>query len=157
MCFDNKEKMTDKDWNSLTYMSKEGDNWGDPSKMSRLLVYKAEAMRIEADKPLVLSTAAYSTSGHSPTGYHPKGEALDGRIKGLTLFEMYLLAEKFGFTGIGLYPNPNSPHGPFFHIDVRKPEPFVRQARWIAVPKENGESGWNYLPMTAENMKEYVI
>ncbi len=151
-------RMKFEDWENLKYMKKD-ENWGDPSKMSSLLLYSLDALRDYAGVPLLLACQAYSVSGHSLKGEHPKGNAADIRLAGLSALEMYLLVERFNFTGIGVYPI--STGGAFLHTDVRKLASNEKEARWIAIPNDGSDpenkGSWTYLALNAKNFKKYII
>src|SRR5574343_85090 len=142
--------MKQEDWKKLKYMTIK-DNWGDPSKMSRALVYNLENLRVYCGKPCVLTCPAYSNSGHSTNSQHGLGNAADLKILHSTLLEMYILAERFNFTGIGLYPNNGNP---FIHVDMRPTDPLNVQSRWIAIGDPNN---WTYIPLNEENIRKYVV
>ena len=137
-------------WKALKYMTIK-DNWGDPMKMSKALVYNMENMRAYCGKACVLTCPAYSNSGHTPNSQHALGNAADVRILHATLLEMYILAERFNFTGIGLYPNNGTP---FIHVDMRPTDPLNVQSRWIAIGDPNN---WTYTALNEENIRKYVI
>lgn len=146
--------MSDSDWSKLKYMTKK-DNWGDPAKMSKNLVYNLENLRIFVGKPLTLTCPAYTPgNGHSQNSQHYFGNAADWTVKGLSILNMYILAERFNFTGIGLYPNNGNP---FVHTDVRETDCMNVQCRWIAVPGGSGAGGWTYLEMSEENLRKYCL
>lgn len=147
---DNSIKMTDADWAQLKFMTKK-DNWGDPSKMSKLLVFTLENMRIFAGKPLLLTCPAYANSGHAEAGEHPKGNAADYRFEGMDILGMYLLAERFGFTGIGCYPNNGVP---FMHVDVRTSDESNVFSRWIAI---GNPAAWTYVEFNESNFRKYCL
>ena len=54
---------------------------------------------------------------HVAGSLHGKGRAIDGHFKGINLFQITVLLMKFGFNGIGLYPQWNAKG---FHADIRK-------------------------------------
>jgi hypothetical protein len=60
-------------------------------------------------------------------------------------------AERFNFTGIGLYPNNGTP---FIHVDMRTTDPLNVQNRWIAIGDPNN---WTYIPLNEENIRKYVV
>jgi uncharacterized protein YcbK (DUF882 family) len=147
---DNKQRMTEADWLKMKYMTKK-ENWGDPLKISKKLVYNMEDMRIFINKPIVLTCAAYSNSGHTTNSQHGFGNAADYKIANSTLLEMYITAERFNFTGIGLYPNNGNP---FVHVDVRDQNDLDVQSRWIAIGDPNK---WTYVELNEQNFKKYVL
>ena len=54
---------------------------------------------------------------HSENSKHYTGEAVDGHFYGLSLYESVLIGMIAGFTGIGYYPEANTP---FVHFDIRE-------------------------------------
>jgi hypothetical protein len=147
-------KMDAEGWKHIKYMHHSGENWGDPYKVSRMLVFNIENMRIFLNKGIGLTCPAYSTSGHSPSSMHYQGKAADIRVYGATLLEMYITAERFNFSGIGLYPNNGRP---FMHVDVRDHDATDKQARWIALPTDEPGKHWKYVGLTEENIRKYVV
>ena len=102
-------------WSNIHYFKRE-EKWGDPGKVNPSLVYLVDEFRHFVGKPFILH-CAYSKNGHSTTSQHYKGNALDGHFVGISWFDQYLLAMKFGkFNGIGVYPDWNNPG---LHLDVR--------------------------------------
>lgn len=143
--------MSDDDWNNIHYMHYKNNDWGDYTKIHRELVFNIENMRRIVDKPFILTCPAYAQSGHSPTSTHGLGKALDGKFLNSTLLEMYIWAERFNFSGIGLYPNNGNP---FIHLDTRDYNPLDNQSRWIAIGDPNN---WTYIALNEENIRKYVI
>jgi uncharacterized protein YcbK (DUF882 family) len=95
--------------------------------VSPKLIYGLEQLRALVHKP-VLITSGYRSPAHNREvggvqhSYHTTGEAADIRVEGLTVFELYILAdqvEEFENGGIGIYD------GGFVHVDVRD-----ARARW---------------------------
>jgi len=148
------KKMTNLDWQHIKYMHYKTENWGDPYKVSKQLVFNVESMRKFSERPVILTCAAYSKSGHSDKSQHGKGNAADLRIKRATLLEMYIIAERHNFSGIGLYPNNGRP---FIHVDVRPHNVLDKQARWIAIPTNSTSEYWEYIGLTEENIRKYVL
>jgi uncharacterized protein YcbK (DUF882 family) len=99
-------------------------------EMSEHFMAALEKLRTLADMPMVLS-CAYRCSKHNAEARgvskssHLGGRAADLKIPGLSLQEMYDLAEQvpeFNLGGIGVYDDG------FVHVDVR-----VNRARWARV------------------------
>lgn len=97
----------------------------DPN-LSRLL----QVLRQECKKPVTI-TSGYRCPEHnklvggSATSYHVKGMAADIQVAGVPPKQLAQLAEKVGFSGIGLYDT-------FVHVDTRPRKYFWNQ--------KNGES-----------------
>lgn len=80
--------------------------------------------------------------------YHYQGLAVDIHIEGLSLAEMYLLAEKYNFTGIGVYPKWNNPG---LHVDMRPVAEYGRGSRWGCTESKK------YVDLDVEFLKKYVF
>lgn len=99
----------------------------DAVKVEPELVRKLQQLRDHLGKPLVI-LSGYRCPKHNlavggaKDSYHVKGMAADiaAGPAGLSVTELAQLAEKYGFNGIGLYPDNG-----FVHVDVR---PY--KARW---------------------------
>ena len=103
------------------YFSKDEQNdlgkncWGEPNKIDPLLIYYLDQLRDFAGRPFKIN---YGTQGvHSPNSQHYLGRAVDGYFPDLSIKEQFLLAIRFPFNGIGIYPFWNNPG---LHLDVRK-------------------------------------
>jgi hypothetical protein len=161
------DRMTMSDWKHINYMHYRHENWGSPvTSISKSLVFNLENLRIFANKPCVLTSKAFTQSGHSPKSQHYVGNAADWRLLNSSLVEMYILAERFNFTGIGLYPpihivNENiervSGKLPFVHTDVRELDPLNVQSRWIGIPVQCKDENLSlrYFELNFENFMLY--
>lgn len=126
--------MSDDVWSSLKYFRKKStqDNWGQPDKMSPLLLLKLDRFREFINSPLIV------TSGYraNDPGQHGKGLAVDVIAPGWgkPFFDLYLAAERFGFKGIGIYQGwqykGNAING--LHLDERDTEG-KPGARWMGL------------------------
>lgn len=91
------------------------------------LIEALEALRALVEKPVIITSGYRSPAHNEQVGgaqysYHTTGEAADIKVAGLSVFELYTLAdqvEAFGDGGIGIYD------GGFVHVDVR-----YGRARW---------------------------
>lgn len=127
------------------------DKWGDPSKISRLLLEKLDVLREIVDAPVIV------TSGFRPntTSQHSLGKAADIIVPSwdvTKLYELYKIAELVGFNGIGIYPKwayKGQTLGGI-HVDVRD-----KKARWMGVPKPGG--GQEYIGLTEANLKLWGV
>lgn len=88
-------------------------------KLDPELIEKLEKLRQRIGQPLIINSG-YRTPEHNKAvggaenSLHVEGKAADIRkVKGLTIDEMGILAEKIGFVGIGLYTWG-------IHVDVRE-------------------------------------
>jgi len=117
--------MTEEDWFSIKHFSPL-ENWGDPFCMSRRLLYLLDAWRDFIECPVVVH-CGFEEKGHSEKSQHYLGNAVDLHVVGMSLLYAYLSVERFGFTGIGVYPYWSSPG---LHLDVRPLGELVSGARW---------------------------
>jgi len=117
--------MTSEEWKQIRHFAPT-ENWGDPGKMRFELLMKLDALREFCGNPIIIH-CGYATEGHSQSSQHYLGKAADFHIEGVSLINQYLLAERFNFAGIGLYPDWKNPG---LHCDVRsKQKPYNRWAR----------------------------
>lgn len=108
---------------------------------------------------------AYSNDGsHTRNSFHYENLAIDiifPDYKG-SLFSLYLIAERFGFNGIGLYPKLKfeGKNFPAIHLDERKLGDLEQRPRWIAVPefREDIRKIRNaYYPLNPQNLVKHKI
>lgn len=134
--------MTEQDWAGVKYFKKEEfPNW---EKMDPRAIWILDEVRDYVGRPIIIH-AGYEESGHEPMSLHGivPCTAIDGHIEGISLFEQYLIMERFPWIGIGLYPKGEW-ENPGFHVDLRrffdscaeivkdaKKTPQMRGARWI--------------------------
>lgn len=90
-------------WQDLKYFKKDSkvDKWGDPDKIDSFLLMFLDEFREAIKTPLIV-TSAYRKGD---PGTHGLGRAVDivaPKWEG-SLFDLYLMAERFGFAGIGVY------------------------------------------------------
>ena len=106
------------DWSSIKYFTPpEFGNEEAQKNVNSTLVWLIDDFRKAIMKPIKIHEA-WALTGHLPTGYHPKGEAVDCHIEGLSIWEQFFLALRFGaFKGIGIYPYWNNQG---LHLDIRK-------------------------------------
>ncbi len=140
--------MTENDWESVKPFFKKSENWGDPSKIHKELVFGLYLLRKFVDRPVVIQ-CAYETKGHGGR-YHPLGMAADVYIKGMNVVDQFIAASRFDvFNGIGVYPHWRPQGG--LHLDIRyKTGETEADARWIR--DRNGI----YLPLTWQNLLKEV-
>ena len=121
------------------------------SLMNTELLSNLDSLREYLAVPIIISS---STGGEHEVGsQHYQGNAVDIVIPNYrgSLFSLYLIIERFNFTGIGIYPDwqYNGSKLGGFHLDQR----FVKNqgARWIGL--SNQVSGKNkYIGLTAKNL-----
>jgi len=114
--------MLDSDWKKIKYFKKE-EFLGYGDKMEFFLVQLLDEFRRRLNKPIKI-LVGYAQKGHAEKSFHYSGKAVDIYIANTHQLDLYFLAEKTGFGGIGLYPFNN-----FIHLDNRS---FIDgAARWI--------------------------
>lgn len=118
-------KATVETYKKLKYFSID-ENWGDPLQMEQELLFKLDALRALVGRPIVIH-CGYAKDGHTENSQHYLGRAVDVHIVGMDLLSQFLAAERFDFTGIGLYPFWSNPG---LHLDVRTLGKNVPSARW---------------------------
>lgn len=136
-------KMNEQDWTYVKHFTRE-EKWGDWQEVDRRVVIYLDMMRKVSGHPIVIH-CAYETAGHTETSQHYHGRAVDFHIAGMTLLEQYLFAERFPWTGIGVYPDWNSPG---LHCDVRTIDDY-RGSRW-------GRNGTEYVPLDEAMIRRMI-
>jgi hypothetical protein len=149
------------DWPPLKYFhpTGTGDNYGEASKIDHDVLMRLDEFRHELRYPIHVLRG---TDGlHSKNSYHyiSNGScALDVFTEvDISAIEIVLLAEKFGFNGLGYYPDwrryGKKGHG--LHLDTRPLGDRFRQARWIG--KSDMKGRLFYIPLTYDNLEKYCI
>lgn len=95
----------------------------DAKPMKPQFLERLEKLRIEWDKPMLLTSARRCAEwnkrvGGSPRSQHLSGNAVDVYLPKAEIDDFVVLAEKYGFGGIGVGQN-------FVHIDAR-----TKRSRW---------------------------
>lgn len=108
---------------------------------------------------------AYSNDGsHTKNSFHYQNLAVDlvfPEYKG-SLFSLYLIVERFGFIGIGLYPKLKFEGKNFssIHLDMRILGEEEQRPRWIAIPEFREDVGKirnAYYPLNPQNLVKFKI
>ena len=134
----------------LKYFSRD-ENWGNPDKINPELLYRLDKFRGLLGVPVYIN-CAYATSGHTSRSQHYLGNAVDVNFHNrISLLDAYIIAEKIGFNGIGLYPHW---HYPGLHLDVRPLSIDAPKARWMGVRLNNKQV---YVGLNHKNMIEYGV
>lgn len=141
--------MTNDDWKKVKYFGP-NENWGDWSKIHKVLIFALDELRKNIGKPIHINNA-YSISGHSSNSYHYKGMAADIHIKNMSVIDQFIWASRFDvFNGIGVYPNWNNPG---LHLDIRPfKDKLSKESRWMGV-RINGKQ--RYVSLNWDNIKKY--
>jgi hypothetical protein len=109
------------DWSLVKHFTR--DEWvKDPDRIAPDVVYLLDEMRDEAKVSIVIHVA-WDDTGHVKQSSHYSGwssdvaNAVDFHFVGWTLLEQWLFAERFPWSGIGMYPYWNQPG---LHCDLRR-------------------------------------
>jgi len=121
--------MTEEQWKEFEFFSP-SDNWGNPQLIDYSLVKELEGLRKFIGTAIRIHCATQGV--HAPKSYHYAIPcvAVDCSTKGISLVNFYLGAERFGFTGIGIYTWWKKPG---LHIDRRPIPAGESKARWASV------------------------
>jgi hypothetical protein len=161
-----------KHWASLKYFKPDSkvDNWGDPTKIDPFLLLFLDEFRDALGSPLIV-TSGYR--GGDPA-QHGVGRAVDvvaPKFRG-SLFDLYLMAERFNFSGIGIYTGwyYQGKRTIGLHLDTRlilgSNSDALKGARWLCVrPGLTNETPFSegikipqkYLPLDHKHLKEYGV
>lgn len=150
------------DWSVLKYFKPYGtsDNWGDVEKLDAVLLMKVDDLREFVGSPI------HITSGYreGDVKEHGHGLALDIICPAIPLLDFYLAAERFGFTGLGVYS-----HWKWdgivtggLHTDVRslglkfgRHNTEYKGARWFCYKDDQGKQV--YTTLNKDNLKKYNV
>jgi hypothetical protein len=79
-------------------------------ELDRARVYVGRAIGIHESNPV-----KDPTSLHIPNSLHYVGRAVDANVRNFPLWDFFLAASRFSFTGIGVYPYWNTPG---LHLEI---------------------------------------
>lgn len=122
-------------WEDIKHFSPHSqiDNWRKPDSISGDLLKKLDAFRTSIGVPIFV-TSGFRTGNKNSE--HSKGRAADIVAPSFQygLLNLYLEAERFGFTGIGIYRDwvYDGKFSQGLHLDVRPLNDTIRGARWIS-------------------------
>jgi len=90
-------------WEDLKYFKKDSkiDKWGNPDKMDPFLLLYLDEFREAIGTPLIV-TSGYRAGDPAQHGLGRAVDVVAPEFKG-PLFDLYLIAERFNFGGIGVY------------------------------------------------------
>ena len=113
--------------------------FSEPEKISHELLCRLDALREYLGLSIMITS---STEGeHVESSQHYLGKAVDVVIPNYqgSLFSLYLIIERFGFRGIGLYPDWKLRGKKIggFHLDVRTVDNY-QSAKWIGYKNKLG-------------------
>jgi uncharacterized protein YcbK (DUF882 family) len=125
-------------------------SYGDYDKLSQELLSQLELLAAELKQELLI-TSGYRPN--DPSSQHRLGLAVDvvPSVK-IKLLDLYLAAERFKFTGIGVYPDWKNGSGEItggLHLDVRVAD---KGARWVGT-KKKGAAGNDYFGLNFSVLK----
>lgn len=135
----------------------------DFSKMDKSLLERLDAVREYVGSPILITSSNEPFHKHQTNSQHYNGYAVDvifPEWQG-SLFSLYLILERFGFHGIGVYPrwrlNDEIKGG--FHLDMR-PLDSLHGARWIGFPEQVENSNifrTKYFALNSKNLIDLKI
>lgn len=140
------------DWSQIMHFNI-NEQWGEVSKIDVKLVKLLDQFRDLLGESVYVLCGTQGT--HVANSFHTYGMAVDVCFpqRKTPLFEIFLMATRYRFGGIGLYPNwcyhENMIGG--LHLDIR---PTEMSSRWLGV--KHGDKT-NYLPINLENLKTYNL
>jgi len=160
-------------WPQLKHF-KRSENWGDPKKVDHKLLFILDAYREELGIPLYVSRSVSYDREQSPHYPNEQGfsEAVDlfpllSHNPDLTLCDCYLLATRYPFSGIGIYPywrlTRRAAQGPLIekggiHLDIstRRPlGPYRAAGHWIGLPGIGGKK--RYMGVSLWELKKHGL
>ncbi len=128
-------------------------NWGDPNKLDLQLLLKLDSFAEQCGGRVVVTSAYRPASDGSQ---HKVGKAADVMVIGtkLRLIDLYHLAERCGFQGIGIYPawRYNGTILGGLHVDVR--DTTGPHAKWMGIAVGTKQI---YIGLTNENLTKYGV
>lgn len=132
-------------WSQLKHFKRE-ENWGNPELIRPQLLLALDKWADLLSSTVIISCGTQGK--HAPTSKHYSGEAVDVVLphNSRSLFDTYLMAERFNFSSIGLYSywkyNDTVVGG--LHLEVSD-----HVGRWISV--EPGK----YIALNKANLVRY--
>ena len=140
--------MTDDKWVDIIHFSKK-ESWGDWRKMDERIFIYLDAMREYAGVPFIVH-CGYELAGHTINSQHYLGNAIDGHFENMPLIDQYVIAERFPWSGIGVYPDWRSVG---LHLDTRLIENNMG-SRWACKNNDIGDPEYCNLD---SDLFEYII
>lgn len=116
--------MKESDWKKIKHFTR-AEKWGDPDRMKYALISELDRYREYLKKSMIIHCGIQGN--HVPDSTHYNGLAVDLHVTGIPVFEAFIAALRFGFTGIGIYPQWNNPG---LHLDMRDAE---HRAIWTRI------------------------
>ena len=118
-------------WKHLQFFKPEEFTY--PEKLNPAALRMLDEMRGMESGIIITINADWAESGHAPNSWHYRGRAFDlvirasGSGKPLPIVEQFLIAVRYQWTGIGVYPYWKAPG---LHLDNRPLGKVERRALW---------------------------
>ena len=152
-------------WDKIKNFS-ENENWGESHRMNHTLLLLLDDFRDFIDSRIVISQGTQGV--HSDDSQHYLGNAADIVCPDYTdgLFSLWMAAERFNFTGIGLYVDwkYQGRHTGGLHLDVRALNYQrdgtlqYKQARWMSYMEKKDDIDQRvYLELNECNLKRFGL
>lgn len=142
-------------WEKIRYF-KPNESWGNPKLIDDMLLLALDEMRAYVEHPFIITSGTQGK--HCLNSLHYIGKAVDFVVpKGINLFELYLTALRFPFTGVGVYPGWKYKGAVCggLHVDVRlKKSHFERTSTWVGLEKNDNRV---YMPASRDIIAKYVM
>lgn len=158
--------MKHKNFEDLRYFKADStiDRWGDPKQMDRKLLLMLDELRHQLGQPVYV-ISGFRSPKPGRVSQHYYGKAVDIVCPAMRgdLLQVYLEAERFPFTGLGVYPhwkyNEWTVGG--LHLDTRSLGETERAARWMGILAKEFDNGvevhvQKYVSLNDENMRRYL-
>jgi hypothetical protein len=120
------------DWSTVEGF-KATEPWGDPDRMDPALIRELVLFRKFLGRSVVIHCG--TQGNHVEGSAHYRGLAVDLHVPGMSALDAFFAAARFGFHGIGVYPDW---HNPGIHVDRRdlatgEPRAFWMQRRGVYI------------------------
>lgn len=132
-----------------------------PDKMNIVLLRELDMLREYLDRSIIITSSTGGT--HTEGSQHYLGNAVDIIVPTFdgSPFSLYLIAERFSFSGIGVYPDWTYKGKRIggLHLDVRDRKG-GQGARWIGKKYQDAETKVDkmfYYPLNPENLLKHKI
>lgn len=140
------------EWAKIKFFNP-SENWGDTSIIKYPLVKLLDVFRGRIGKPVKILCG--TQGDHVNGSKHYIGEAVDIVFPWATkeeLWDMYILAVKVGFRGIGVYPHWKLDGQEIggLHLDIRETDEIVS---WLGILDNQGKQV--YIPATRANLRSH--
>jgi uncharacterized protein YcbK (DUF882 family) len=137
-------------WKKLRHFKKD-ENWGDHTKMDPFFLMELDLFRGALGQRLVVTSGTQGV--HSEKSWHYRGCAADVIPLGMEeipAVDLLLLALRYGFTGVGLYPHWRYDRSRHTGLHLERAPGGPKRSMWLGV---NVDGKQIYLPLTMGNLK----